>query len=289
MDTLTFINFFIVPGLIIGAIYAAGAIAINLLFAVLRFANLAIGDMITLGAYFTLLIKIMGAPLWLALMVAMGLSAVCALLMDKLFYAYLRPKPRIMMVMASLGVAFMIRAIVQIFWGVDPISYSTGISRPDRYFGILLKQREIWTLVITLLAFVCLYAYIELSKWGKALLAYANNPELVGLCGVSSQRLMMVTWIIVGILVTLCGFFMGLNTELKPLIGWNLLLPMFAAAIMGGVGRIDGAILGGFIIGIAEELAVLVFPTEYKSAVAFVLLIFILLIRPTGILKGKTL
>lgn len=289
MDTLSFINFYIIPGLIVGSIYACGAIAVNLLFAVLRFANLAIGDMITLGGYFALLAKVMGAPLWLALLIAMPISALCALAMDKCFYAYLRSKPRIMMVMASLGVAFMIRALVQVFWGVDPVSYATGISRPERYFGLLFKDRELWTLAITVVAFIGLYGYIELSKWGKALLAYANNPELVGLCGVSTPRLMMITWIIVGILVTICGFFMGLNTELKPLIGWNLLLPMFAAAILGGVGRIDGAILGGFLIGISEEMSVLLFPAQYKSAIAFILLIAILLLRPQGLLKGKVL
>ena len=245
--------------------------------------------MITLAAYFALLAKVLGAPLWIAVLIAMLLSAMSALLMDKLFYAYLRPKPRIMMVMASLGVAFMIRALVQIFWGVDPLSYSSGISRPSNYAGLLLKDREIWTLIITIVAFIILYAYLELSKWGKALIAYANNPELVGLCGVSTQRLIVTTWIIVGILVTLCGFFMGLNTELKSMMGWHLLLPMFAAAILGGVGRIDGAILGGFIIGLAEEMSVLVFPAEYKSAVAFVILILILLLKPTGLLKGKVL
>jgi branched-chain amino acid transport system permease protein/neutral amino acid transport system permease protein len=289
MDFLTFINFFIIPGIIVGAIYASGAIAINLLFGVLRFANLAIGDMITLGAYWALMAKVLGAPLWLALICSIVLSAMCALLLDKLFYAYLRPKPRIMMVMASLGVAFMIRAVVQVIWGVDPLSYSTGISRPERYAGLLLKDRELWTLAVIVSVFVGLFSYLKFSKWGKALLAYANNPELVSLCGVSVTRLIFITWLIVGTLVAICGFFMGLNTELKSMMGWHLLLPMFAAAILGGVGRIEGAIIGGFIIGLLEEMSVLVFPAEYKSAVAFVVLIAILLLRPTGLLKGKVL
>lgn len=289
MDLLTFINFYLIPGIVIGSIYASGAIGITLLFGILRFANLAHGDMITLGAFLTLFIITLGAPFWLALPFAM-IVTVCVLIgIDKLFFAYLRPRPRIMMVMASLGIAFMIRAFVQVIWGVDTTSYTSGISRPMNLGGILLQTREIWTIATLIITVATLYIFMKFTIWGKAMRAYSNNDELVSLCGISTNHLIIITWIIVGCLVTMSGFFMGLNTELKSMMGWHLILPMFAAAILGGVGRIDGAILGALVIGISEELSVLFFPAEYKSAIAFALLLITLLFRPTGILKGKVL
>ena len=289
MDWLSFTNFYLIPGILVGFIYASGAIGITLLFSVLRFANLAHGDMITLGAYLCLSFITFGTPMWLAVPAAMILTAVTLLVVDKAFFAYLRAKPRIMMVMASLGVAFMLRAVVQVFWGVDPISYVSGISRPSNWYGLLLKTREIWTILCITVTIASLFVFMRFSRWGKAMRAYANNPDLAALCGINSAHLISITWVIVACLVVLSGFFMGLNTQLNTLMGWNLLLPMFAAAILGGVGRIEGAILGALVIGLGEELSVLLFPAQYKSAVAFVLLLLVLLLRPQGILKGKVL
>lgn len=117
----------------------------------------------------------------------------------------------------------------------------------------------------------------------------ADNPNLALLSGIDNHRLVTITWMIVGALCAASGFFLGLNTELKALMGWNILLPTFAAAILGGVGRIEGAIVGAMIVGIAEELSVLFIPSEYKILSAFALLLLTLLIRPTGIFRGKVL
>lgn len=117
----------------------------------------------------------------------------------------------------------------------------------------------------------------------------SDNPDLALLSGVDNRKITMLTWGIVGILCAASGFFLGINTELKPLMGWTMLLPMFAAAILGGVGRVEGAVIGGLIVGIAEETSVLFIPGEYKAAMAFAILLLILLVRPTGLLKGKVL
>lgn len=291
MDAYEFINFHLVPGLLLGSIYAIGAIGVTLVFGILRFAHLAHGDLITLGAFLALgAVTLGGLDPWLALPVAMALAAAVAVGIDASCYAYLRERPRILTVMASLGVALMVRSVVQMGWGTDPTSYTSGIVRPDEYFGfILLRDRELATFAAVIVLVATLEAFLRLTRWGRAMRAMSDNPDLARLCGVDNRQVVRLTWIIVGMLCAAAGFLLGINTEVWAMMGWWVLLPVFAAAILGGVGRIDGAVLGGLVIGLAEELSVLVLPAQYKSATAFVILLLVLLLRPRGILKGKVL
>ncbi|HRP77076.1 MAG TPA: branched-chain amino acid ABC transporter permease, partial [Rhodocyclaceae bacterium] len=281
MTVLDFVNFYIVPGLVLGSIYAVGAIGITMVFGIMRFAHLAHGDMATMGAFFALAaIGLFGVSPWMALPIAMIMAAVLAVGIDRVFYDYLRERPKILTVMASLGLALMLRSAVQVIWGVDPITYVRGIVRPDSYFGILLRPREFYTLLSLIVIVVALTLFLKTSKWGKAMRAMSDNPDLALLSGVDNRMVTILTWSIVGALCAAAGFMLGINTELNSMMGWHLLLPMFAAAILGGVGRVEGAVLGGFIVGLVEELSVLVLPGQYKAATAFVILLLILLVRP---------
>ena len=291
MTFIDFINFHIVPGIVLGSIYAVGAIGITMVFGILRFAHLAHGDLATLGAFVALTVVGIagtGTP-WIALPVAMVVCAAVAIGLDKVFYDYLRNRPKILTVMASLGVALMLRSVVQVVWGVDPTTYTRGIVRPDEYFGILLRPRELYTLLAVITIVVALEAFLRTSKWGKAMRAMSDNPDLARLSGVDNRKVTMLTWGIVGALAAAAGFLLGVNNELNSMMGWHLLLPMFAAAILGGVGKVEGALLGGLVVGIAEEMAVMVVPGQYKAATAFVILLLILLVRPRGLLNGKVL
>lgn len=290
MTVLNFVNFYIVPGLVLGSIYAVGAIGITMVFGIMRFAHLAHGDMATMGAFFALAaIGLFGVSPWMALPIAMIMAAALAVGIDRVFYDYLRERPRILTVMASLGLALMLRSAVQVIWGVDPITYVRGIVRPDSYFGILLRPREFYTLLSLIAIVVALTLFLKKSKWGKAMRAMSDNPDLALLSGVDNRMVTMLTWSIVGALCAAAGFMLGINTELNSMMGWHLLLPMFAAAILGGVGRVEGAVLGGFVVGLVEELSVLVLPGQYKAATAFAILLLILLVRPRGLLNGKVL
>jgi branched-chain amino acid transport system permease protein len=290
MTVLDFVNFYIVPGLVLGSIYAVGAIGITMVFGIMRFAHLAHGDMATMGAFFALAaIGLFGVSPWMALPIAMIMAAILAVGIDRVFYDYLRERPKILTVMASLGLALMLRSAVQVIWGVDPITYVRGIVRPDSYFGILLRPREFYTLLSLIVIVVALTLFLKKSKWGKAMRAMSDNPDLALLSGVDNRMVTILTWSIVGALCAAAGFMLGINTELNSMMGWHLLLPMFAAAILGGVGRVEGAVLGGFIVGLVEELSVLVLPGQYKAATAFVILLLILLVRPRGLLNGKVL
>ncbi|MEE4011119.1 branched-chain amino acid ABC transporter permease [Roseibium sp. FZY0029] len=290
MDFLELINFYVIPGIVLGSIYALGAVGITLVFAILRYAHLAHGDLATLGAFIALAVVTgLGVSPLVALPIAIIATAAVAVGIDKVFYEHLRERPKIVTVMASLGIALMIRAVVQVVWGVDTETYSRGIVRPENYFGLRIRDREILTVIAMIALVGGLQLFLTRSKWGKAMRAMSDNPNLALLSGIDNKKVVMLTWVIAGGLCAASGVFLGLNTELKSMMGWQMLLPMFAAAILGGVGRIEGAVLGGLIVGIAEELSVLVIPSEYKAAMAFAILLFMLLVRPTGLLKGKVL
>ncbi|WP_417691387.1 branched-chain amino acid ABC transporter permease [Roseibium sp.] len=290
MDMLELLNFYIIPGLVLGSIYALGAVGITLAFAILRYAHLAHGDLATLGAFIALaIVQASGMSPLAALPFAMIATAVVAVGIDKGFYEHLRERPKIITVMASLGIALMVRAVVQVVWGVDAESYVRGIVRPETYWGLRIKDREIWTVVFMIVLVGALHLFLARSKWGKAMRAMSDNPSLALLSGIDNRKVVMLTWVIAGGLCAAAGVFLGINTELKSMMGWQMLLPMFAAAILGGVGRVEGAVLGGLIVGVAEELSVLVLPSEYKAAMAFAILLFMLLVRPTGLLRGKVL
>ncbi|WP_420338801.1 branched-chain amino acid ABC transporter permease [Roseibium sp.] len=290
MDLFELLNFYVIPGIVLGSIYALGAVGITLIFAILRYAHLAHGDLATLGAFIALaVVTTLGVSPLAALPVAIIATAAAAVGIDKVFYDHLRERPKIVTVMASLGIALMIRAVVQVVWGVDTETYSRGIVRPENYFGLRIRDREIYTVIAMLALVGVLHVFLTQSKWGKAMRAMSDNPNLALLSGIDNRKVIILTWVIAGGLCAASGFFLGLNTELKSMMGWHMLLPMFAAAILGGVGRVEGAVLGGLIVGIAEELSVLVIPSEYKAAMAFAILLFMLLVRPTGLLKGKVL
>lgn len=290
MSILEFLNYYFIPGLVLGSIYALGAVGITLIFAILRYAHLAHGDLATLGAFLALAVVTgFGLPPLAALPLAMILTAGVAVGIDKVFYEHLRERPKIVTVMASLGIALMVRSVVQVVWGVDAESYVRGIVRPENYFGLRIKDREIYTVVFMLVLVAVLQLFLARSKWGKAMRAMSDNPNLALLSGIDNKKVVILTWVIAGGLCAASGVFLGINTELKSMMGWHMLLPMFAGAILGGVGRVEGAVIGGLIVGIAEELSVLVLPSEYKSAMAFAILLFMLLVRPTGLLRGKVL
>ncbi|WP_193367581.1 branched-chain amino acid ABC transporter permease [Pelagibius marinus] len=289
MDLLSFVNFYLVPGIVAGAIYALGAIGVTLVFGVLRFAHLAHGDLATFGAFLVLALVGAGMTPWLALPLAMAAAALTAIALHHLFYAHLSRRSAILTVISSLGVALMLRAVVQMIWGVDTESYVSGIDRPQSYLGIRLKDRELWTLLATAGLVVGLLVFLGRTRWGKALRAMSDNPDLAALSGIDKRLTTALTWGLAGLLTAAAGFFLGLNTEVKPLMGWHMLLPVFAAAILGGVGRVEGALLGGLLIGIVEECSVLLLPAQYKSAVAFAVLLVMLSARPSGLLRGKVL
>ena len=293
---LDFINFYLIPGIVIGSIYALGAIGISLIFSILRIAHLAHGDLIALGAYFALFgVMELGWSPYMALPLAMVLTAAASVVLDRLCYRPLRRMRTVMVIIASFGVALMLRSAIMLIWGPGTEVYQSGIQRPMIWAGLRLQEKHLFIVGAAVVLVALLHLFLTRTTTGKAMRAVSDDPDLARICGIRTEAVIRAMWGLAGCLCAAAGVFLGLDTQIHPLMGFSLLLPMFAAAILGGIGKPYGAIVGGMVIGLAEELSTyplfgdpLVSPT-YKAAIAFTLMVLMLLWRPTGLFKGKVL
>ena len=254
---MEFINFYLIPGLVLGSIYALGAVGITLTFGILRFANFAHGEIMTLGVYFTwTLIQITPLHPLVILPISMMLTVLVTLGIDKVFYKPFRTSPTIMVVMASFGIMLMVRSVTQFTWGVQLKGLVQGIQRPMVFFDSLrISPKHITIIVAAIVLVLAVHFLLSRTKIGKAMRAMSDSPELARLTGIGTERVIMMTWIVGASLACAAGVFLALDTHVETMMGFKLLLPMFAAAILGGVGKPYGAIAGGLIIGLVEELS----------------------------------
>jgi len=290
------LNLYIIPGIVLGCIYALGAIGLSLIYGVLRFGHFAHGDLMTFGAYVALsLVGLVGLPPLATLPIAMLVTAALAILADRLFYRPFRDSPTIVVVIASFGVALMLRSLVEIVWGADDQAYETGIRRPIILFDTLqIAPRHIAIIATAIALVIALHLFLTRTRLGKAMRAVSDEPSLSRVCGIDLDSVSLWTWVFGAGLAAAAGIFLAIDTQLDPNMGWNLLLPLFAAAILGGIGKPYGAIAGGLVIGLAEELSTyplisahpLVSP-DYKTGVAFAIMVVMLLWRPSGLFRGR--
>lgn len=294
---IDFINYYLIPGITLGSIYALGAVGISMIFGILRFAHFAHGDLMTMGAYGALsAVWLLGVSPLLAIPVAIVFAIVTALLCDRFFYRPLRDLPTIYTVIASFGVALILRSLIQMIWGTDSQVYSSGFQKPLLLMDTFrIASRHIQIIFSTVVLTVLLHLFLKYSQLGRSMRAVADDPSLASVAGIDIDSVIRWTWIIGASLAAIAGVFVGLDTDVHTNLGWNMLLPMFAAALLGGIGKPIGAIVGGLIIGIAEEIVSYPFfdyallSPSYKSAIAFVIMIALLIFRPQGLFKGRLL
>lgn len=291
-----FLNFYFIPGIVLGSIYALGAIGLTLTYGILRFANFAHGEVMTLGVYFTLSLAALSGLHPLAVLPAAAvLTAIASLGIDRAFYRPLRKAPTIMLVISSFGVMLMLRSVIQFFWGVQVRTIFPGIERPFRFFdAITILPKHVWIIAAALTLMFAVHFLLTYTKIGKAMRAISDNPELARLTGINTETVVRTTWCVGAALACAAGVFLAIDTQVDTQMGYRLLLPMFAAAILGGLGSPYGAAAGGLIIGLIEELSSynwigdepLIEP-GYKAGVAFAIMVLMLLWRPTGIFRGR--
>jgi len=275
-------------GLVVGGIFALGAVGVSMLFGILRFANFAHGDMMTLGGYFALVVVgPLALPMWIAFPVALAATAAVAVVIDRLLFRRLRRTAPVILLISSFGLALILRSIIQIVWGPENVVYWTEITLPWRFGGLRIRPDHLVMLAVTVTLVVLLHLFLTRTRMGKAMRAMADDPDLARVTGIDTERVIAWTWIIGGALAAAAGIFLAVDTRLNPLLGWNTLLPVFAAALLGGIGKPYGAIAGGFLLGIVSEVSTLFLEPVYKPAVAFALIVLVLVYRPTGIFGGR--
>ena len=326
------LNYIFVPALSYGSQLALGAIFVSLIYGILRFAYFSAGDLMSFGTMFTILFtwyfQSIGISLGvlptalLAIPFAIIISILFTLGMDKVVFSYYRIKksPPVMLAMVSIGVMFVTQAIVRIIIGpfdrrffdgekfilkANEFKEMTGLNE-----GLSIKSTQVLTLFVTIVVVSILFWFLNKTKTGKSMRAYSDNEDLALLSGIDPKKVVMITWIIAAVLATIGGALYGLDKSFKPFTYFNNMLPIFAAAIVGGIGNPFGAFLGGYVIAFSEILITYAYKkffmyvlpesmapdsliqllsTDYKFAVSFTILVIVLLFRPSGIFKGKVL
>ncbi|MDT0684308.1 branched-chain amino acid ABC transporter permease [Roseicyclus sp. F158] len=288
-------------GILSGAIIALGAIGLTLTMGILRFANFAHAELITWGAYMALAAVSLlgplggpigpfsfGLPLILGTIAAMGLTSLLALTIDGLVFRQLRgTSNHLTLVFASFGVSLLVRMLILLIFGGAATYYSNTLQIAIPVApGLRLMPDQLFALGLAAVLVVALYIFLQRTRLGLSMRALAENPDLTRVNGVSTARVIRWTWIIGASLAAIAGVLYGLTVQLRPEVGFHLILPLFAAAILGGVGNIPGAVIGGMIVGLAEAFAVFILPPGYKMAVPFLILLAVLYVRPTGLFAG---
>ena len=292
----------IVYGIVLGSIIALGSVGLTLMWGITDLFNCAHGDQITVGAYLALPFAFLFSQIgflqakvgpfsftWglvLAFIPAILLSIVLAVLIDRWVYKPLRRSGAhfITSFIASIGVAWILRGLIYIVWGADFRFYTKGL-RPMIFLPMDIKLRvdEIFIVVVAWAAVAAVYVFLSKAKMGKALRALADNPSLARVAGINTERMIVWAWGIAATLIAIAGILYGIEAQLRPEMGWIFLLPLFAAIILGGKGSIAGALAGGLVLGIAQQVSTAWLLPTYKPAVAFIIMILVLLFRPKGI------
>ena len=329
---LVLLNFTIIPALTYGSQLALGAIFVTLIYGILRFANFATGDMMSFGTMFAVLLTYYFQSLGINLGIfptalitipfATFMMILYMLTIDKFVFEYYRIKksPPVQLAMVSVGVMFVTQAIIRIIIGPTDRTFMDGekfILKASEFKdmtglseGLTIKSTQGITIIVTLIAVSIMFWFLNKTKTGTSMTAYSDNEDLALLSGIDPKKVVLITWIIAGILATIGGILYGLDKSYRPFVYFNNMLPIFAAAIVGGIGNPYGAFLGGYVIAFAEifltyaykrfftyilpeslepNSMIQLLSTDYKFAVSFSILVIVLLFRPSGIFKGKTL
>jgi branched-chain amino acid transport system permease protein len=282
----------LINGLVEGSVIALPALALTLIMAIARFPNAATGDVLTLGAYLAVGVQAAliasGMQASLANMAAATLAAAlgCALVSVLAWYCIFRRLSRAAMVaslLASIGLAFLLRSLITLVAGHDQRTFTLPLTRAWNVSGVRLLPSDLVIALVAAVVLALVFAWLRFGRSGRLLRAIADNPDLARLSGIRSQRLMVLLWALAGALAGVGGVLLGVKSVVMPELGWELLLPAFAAMILGGIGSPGGAVAGALLMGVGQELSVPLVGPSYKIAVSFGVLVLVLLVRPAGL------
>lgn len=274
-------------GLVTASYYALGAVGLTLVYGILRLVNLAHGDFLTLGAYIALGASVgLGWPLVVAVLVAIAGTGLAGVLLERLLWRPLRDRGAgfLPLILASIGLAFVIRNGIQLAAGSTPQRLEVDVTAAISFLGLRLGQTQLIVMLVGFVAVVLVAMMLRFTPLGRQMRALADNRDLAETTGINTNRITMLTWLFAGALAGLAGVLYGAAIGvIEPNIGFTILLALFAAVVLGGVGNAYGALAAALVLGLAQEWSVLIVAAQWKMTVAFVLLIITLLLRPHGI------
>lgn len=290
-------------GVMLGGIIALCGMGLTLCYGVLKFPNFAHGALVTLGAYISFaVVQLMpqSAPIWrfsfgwellVGMVIAMPITGLVAVIIDRLLYRRLRASNSalVLFAMASLGMAFFLRSVIYLLWGSDFHFFYVGRANPALHLplGVRVQADQFFVLGLVVVLALLTYLLLAKTKVGKAMRASADNPDLAQVRGINTERIIGWTWMIGGGLAAAGGVMYGLASQLRPDMGFTLLLPIFAAVILGSIGSAFGALVGAIVIGIAMQVTSAFMSPAYGPAVAFALMVLALVVRPQGLFADK--
>ena len=327
---IVLLNYTVIPALTYGSQLALGAIFVTLIYGILRFANFATGDMMSFGTMFAVLLTYYFQSLGISFGIlptalltipfAIFMMILYMLKIDKFVFSYYRVKksPPVQLAMVSVGVMFVTQAIIRIIIGPSDRRFLDGekfILKATEFKemtglneGLTIKSTQAITIIVTIILVSIMFWFLNKTKTGTSMRAYSDNEDLALLSGIDPKKVVLITWVIAGILATIGGILYGLDKSYRPFVYFNNMLPIFAAAIVGGIGNPYGAFLGGYVIAFAEifltyaykrffiyllpeslepNSMIQLLSTDYRFAISFSILVIVLLFRPSGIFEGK--
>jgi neutral amino acid transport system permease protein len=273
-------------GLTLGVIYALGAVGLTLVYGILRLVNFAHGDFLTFGAYMAYLVNVTwGMPLAAGIFFAMATTALLSLFFERTMWRPMRAKGAgfLQLILMSIGLAFVIRSAIQWFWGSEIRTLDVDVTDSVTFLGLRIGQTELLVVIVGLAVLIAVGLIVRFSLLGKRMRALSDDIDLAETAGIDTRRVILYTWLFAGALAGLAGVLSGALTNLRPELGFELLLPIFAAVILGGIGNPFGALTAGLVLGVVIELSTLVVEPRWKVTFGFVALIIALVIRPQGI------
>ncbi len=279
----------IVNGIVLGSIIALAAIGLTMVYGVLNFANFSHADFMALGAYIAFVLNVaLGLNIILSFFIAVAIAGALGVLLDFLVWKPMRRKNAdlVSLVIISIGLSLIVRNAIIFIWGGSTRNFDLPVRRGIEMLGVTITHNQLIGLGTAILFMVLVHFFLKNTKLGKAMRAISDDINLARMSGIDSDKVIMWMWFIGIGLAGVAGILYGLETTIRPNMGWFLILPMFAAVILGGIGNPYGAMVGGMIIGLSQELSMLILPSEYKMGVGLGIMILVLLFKPKGLFGG---
>jgi branched-chain amino acid transport system permease protein len=284
-------NQLLINGLIAGAIYSLVSSGFSLIYSICKFVHFAHGVVITLSGYFLyFLFSKLGLNFWLSVILSIIFASLLGFLTDKVVYKQLRKRKasNTILLMSSVALLIFFESLILILFGADvkTIGY-IKISKGIEIFNAIITPLQIVIIIVSLILLILLFLFMKKTKLGKAMRAVADNKDVAEALGISAEKIYSRSFIIGSLIAGIAGILVGLEQNLEPTMGTNLMIKGFTAAIIGGIGSVPGSILGSFLLGLVENFGIWFLPSGYKDAIAFIILFIFLLFRPQGILGIK--